>query len=63
MSIWTPCIKVCFVDPDDAMCVGCFRMLPELAQWTKLSDAEREEIGNALPERRRKYQVKKPGSS
>jgi len=55
MSIWTPCIKVCFVDPDSAMCVGCFRTLSELAQWTKLSDAERETIGGILPERKKKY--------
>jgi hypothetical protein len=63
MSIWTPCIKVCFVDPDAEICVGCFRTLPELAQWTRFSDTERQAIGAELPERKKQYQEKNAGSS
>jgi uncharacterized protein len=59
MSIWSPCVKVCFVDPDAAICVGCFRTLPELAQWTRFSEAERKAIGAELPERKKQYQEKK----
>jgi uncharacterized protein len=59
MSISSPCIKVCFVDPDAKLCVGCFRTLPELAQWTNLSDTERAAITEALPERRENYRSEK----
>jgi len=59
MSIWTPCIKVCFVDPEAGMCVGCFRTLPELAQWTRYSSAERQAIGKALPAREAAYRQEK----
>jgi predicted Fe-S protein YdhL (DUF1289 family) len=59
MSITSPCIKVCFVDPDAKLCIGCFRTLPELAQWTKLSDADRDAITMALPARRENYRAGK----
>lgn len=63
MSIWTPCIKVCFVDPDAEMCVGCFRTLPELAQWTRYTGTEREAIKDALPAREAAYRREKAGKS
>jgi len=59
MSIWSPCIKVCFVDPDAEICVGCFRTLDELARWTKMSDDERDLVGKELPEREAVYRREK----
>ena len=55
MSIWSPCVKVCFVDPEAGLCVGCFRSLEELGQWTRYTDEERAAIGESLPERERAY--------
>ena len=57
--MWSPCIKVCFVDPEQQMCVGCFRTLEELARWTHYSDAEREAIGTKLSSRRDNYRASK----
>ena len=51
----TPCVKVCFVDPKAQICVGCFRTLVELGRWTAYSDAERDAIIKALPERETAY--------
>lgn len=53
--IKTPCVKVCFVDPKEGLCVGCFRTLAELGQWTRYSDDEREVILKQLPVRRDRY--------
>ncbi|MBO6848560.1 MAG: DUF1289 domain-containing protein [Maricaulis sp.] len=53
--IKTPCVKVCFVDPKAGLCVGCFRTMEELGKWTRYSDAEREQIMAALPERQADY--------
>ncbi|WP_417494691.1 DUF1289 domain-containing protein [Maricaulis sp.] len=53
--IKTPCVKVCFVDPAAGLCVGCFRTMDELGLWTKYSDAEREAILAALPQREAAY--------
>jgi predicted Fe-S protein YdhL (DUF1289 family) len=53
--IKTPCVKVCFVDPAAGLCVGCFRTLDELGRWTKYSEAEREAVLAALPQREARY--------
>lgn len=53
--IKTPCVKVCFVDPKAGVCLGCFRTMEELGRWTRYSDAEREAIMQALPERETAY--------
>ena len=53
--IKSPCVKVCFVDPEAEICVGCFRTMEELGRWTRYSDAEREAILNALPGREAGY--------
>ncbi|MCW5725210.1 MAG: DUF1289 domain-containing protein [Maricaulaceae bacterium] len=58
-AIWSPCVKVCFVDPAEGVCVGCFRTLEELARWTAYSDAERAAIGLDLPGRAEAYRAQR----
>ncbi len=58
--IWTPCIKVCFVDPAQNICVGCFRTMEELGRWTRMSDAEREAVKPKLDARRAAYEAGQP---
>lgn len=43
----SPCKKICRLDAD-GLCIGCGRTLAEIADWTWLSDAEREEIMQRL---------------
>jgi len=50
--IKTPCIKVCVVDGESGLCMGCYRKLSEVAGWAKLTDAERDTILADLPGRR-----------
>jgi predicted Fe-S protein YdhL (DUF1289 family) len=50
--IKTPCVKVCVVDGESGLCMGCYRRLNEVAGWAKLSDAERETIMGELRGRR-----------
>ena len=50
--IKTPCIKLCIVDGESGLCMGCYRKLTEVAAWGRLSDAERDTIMAVLPERR-----------
>ena len=49
--ISTPCIKICVIDPVTKLCEGCGRTLTEIAQWGRLSEAERLAIMAALPKR------------
>lgn len=50
--IKTPCIKVCVVDGESGLCLGCYRRLSEVAGWARLTDAERDRILAELPDRR-----------
>jgi len=47
----SPCVRLCTLDPDDNVCVGCGRTLAEIGQWMRYSEAERRAIMDALPGR------------
>lgn len=51
-GVSTPCIKVCVIDPASKLCEGCGRTLAEIAQWSRLSEVERQAIMAELPRRR-----------
>lgn len=61
--IATPCIRVCMVDGESGLCLGCFRTLPEIAGWQKLSDERRAELMAELPGRRSRIAPEKLGFS
>lgn len=50
-AISSPCIKLCVVNPVSKRCEGCGRTLAEIAQWSRLSEAERRAIMAQLPKR------------
>ncbi|MEM9122363.1 MAG: DUF1289 domain-containing protein [Pseudomonadota bacterium] len=50
--IQSPCRKLCAIDPATSLCMGCYRTLPEIGIWTRLSPEERSSIMAALPERK-----------
>jgi predicted Fe-S protein YdhL (DUF1289 family) len=51
MSIETPCIAVCMIDPRTSLCFGCGRTLPEIARWHRIDSTERLAIMELLPAR------------
>ena len=52
LPVTTPCVKVCVVDGDSGLCLGCFRTLGEIAGWTAMSEEERQAVMGDLPARR-----------
>jgi uncharacterized protein len=52
MSVDTPCIAVCMMDPRSGLCFGCGRTLPEIARWHRIDTAERLAIMATLPARK-----------
>jgi predicted Fe-S protein YdhL (DUF1289 family) len=40
----SPCVKVCVIDGESGLCMGCLRTLPEVAAWSRLAEAERAAI-------------------
>ncbi len=56
MSVASPCIRVCTVDAQAKVCVGCFRTLDEISYWTRMSDGERAAGDARLPRRRADFE-------
>jgi len=50
-DIATPCIKICVIDPETDLCIGCARTRLEIGAWIGLGDAGRESVMAELPER------------
>jgi predicted Fe-S protein YdhL (DUF1289 family) len=57
--IRTPCVKVCVVDGESGLCLGCYRTLNEVAAWAQFTEAERELILAELPDRRGRIRPEK----
>lgn len=62
MSIETPCIAVCFIDPRTKLCLGCGRTLAEIAQWHRMTSETRRTVMDALPDRMAKAGLAPPAS-
>ena len=51
MSIDTPCIAVCMMDPRTNLYFGCGRTLNEIARWHRMESTERLSVMAELPAR------------
>jgi predicted Fe-S protein YdhL (DUF1289 family) len=58
-AIATPCLKVCVVDGESGLCLGCYRELSEIAGWARLTDDARARIMAELPARRARIRPEK----
>ena len=47
----TPCIKICVVDGESGLCLGCYRRLNEVAGWSKMTPEARDAVMAELPSR------------
>jgi uncharacterized protein len=53
----SPCVRLCTLDQESGLCVGCGRTLAEIGQWSRYSDAERRAIMDGLAERLAAYRA------
>lgn len=53
-SAQSPCIRNCCLD-DDLTCVGCFRSLEEIKEWSVVDDHRRRIILQNAGKRREAY--------
>jgi predicted Fe-S protein YdhL (DUF1289 family) len=51
-EVASPCINVCRMNPQTALCEGCYRTLDEIAAWSGMSAEERRAVLARLPARR-----------
>jgi predicted Fe-S protein YdhL (DUF1289 family) len=52
ISLVSPCVGVCLLDPATRQCRGCLRTVDEIARWYAAGDAEKRAILAALAARR-----------
>ena len=50
-EIDSPCVKLCVIHPEERLCVGCFRTIEEISQWSQMAPAARSAIMADLAER------------
>ena len=48
----TPCISICVIDPETALCEGCGRTLDEISNWSRMTAEERRAVMAELAGRR-----------
>ncbi len=51
-EIASPCINVCKMNPDTALCEGCWRTLDEIAAWSGMSGEDKRAVLARLAARR-----------
>ncbi|MBB36714.1 MAG: DUF1289 domain-containing protein [Hirschia sp.] len=47
----SPCNGVCTIDSSTGWCLGCGRLLNEIASWATINQDQRNQISNQLPAR------------
>lgn len=48
----SPCINVCRMSPATGLCEGCLRTIEEIATWSTLDDAAKEQVWDTIEQRR-----------
>lgn len=51
MTLPSPCISICQIDPETGNCLGCYRNRQEIARWSAMSTDEKAELVQALKQR------------
>lgn len=52
MSITSPCINVCQMDPRTGLCEGCYRSIDEITVWSSACDNIKRAILDNVEQRR-----------
>lgn len=50
-EIESPCVKICVINEDNGLCIGCGRTRHEIAGWSRLEPNIRKDIMESLAER------------
>lgn len=55
-DIESPCTKVCTLDADGRLCLGCFRDIDEIGGWGGMSNAQRADVIARTAARRARFE-------
>lgn len=51
----SPCINICQMDANNGLCLGCYRTIGEITDWSRLDDVAKINILAAVTRRRQEY--------
>jgi predicted Fe-S protein YdhL (DUF1289 family) len=50
-EIESPCVKLCVIQPETRICVGCYRSIDEIGAWSAMTPEARRSVMADLPGR------------
>ena len=53
-KINSPCRKICKIDKEDGLCIGCYRNTREVSNWIYFSEDEKTKVLLELKKRKEK---------
>jgi len=54
-EIKSPCIKICKIDEESKLCLGCFRTIDEISSWIFIDENEKKNILKRVEERKKNF--------
>lgn len=58
MVIHSPCVARCGLNDDD-YCMGCYRHIDEIVNWSRADDAQKAQICSQLADRKAQFEGQK----
>jgi len=55
-GVQSPCIDNCCLN-DEKICLGCFRSIVEIAQWSQMNDKVRQDVLHQAEIRRKGHDI------
>ena len=52
MSLASPCINICRMNPQTGLCEGCFRSIDEIAGWSRMGESGQRRVLDLVARRR-----------
>lgn len=53
----SPCIRLCRIDEEKQVCIGCLRTLGEIAAWGRYTEVEKQRVYEHISIRKKSYSV------
>jgi predicted Fe-S protein YdhL (DUF1289 family) len=50
-EVESPCVRICVVHAEARICVGCYRTMQEITDWSRMSPEARRAVIAVLPTR------------
>ncbi|UZD92469.1 DUF1289 domain-containing protein [Cognatishimia activa] len=60
-EVSSPCVQICVIHPKEQICAGCYRTVDEITEWGHMSEGERTNLMQELPERAGRLKKRRGG--